>query len=127
LPGFRANRLVLWCLLGAASTIGIAAAEPVFFDVTQGEVAYDQRTHEPVVSFRFTPDSARKFAQFTQQNVGHAVEMRIDGKAYSRPVIREPILQGTGQISGHFSEQEARDLAARLSAGAKLEIEPVAN
>jgi preprotein translocase subunit SecD len=116
-------------MLSAATIAGIAiaVAEPLLLEVAQGELAYDQRTHEPVVSFRFTPDSARKFAQFTLQNVGRAFEMRVDGKAYSRPVIREPILQGTGQISGLLSEQEARDLAARLSAGTKLEIEAVAN
>jgi preprotein translocase subunit SecD len=124
LPGFRS---VLWGLLGATSVLGVARAEPLFFDVAKAELAYDQRTSEPIVSFRFTPDSAHKFAQFTLQNVGRAVEMRVDGKAYSRPVIREPILQGTGQISGPLGEQEARDLAARLSAGAKLEIEAVAN
>jgi preprotein translocase subunit SecD len=116
-------------LLGAAMILGIAAAsaEPFLFDVAQAELAYDQRTGEPVVSFRFTPDSARRFAQFTAQNVGHAAEIRVDGKAYSRPVIREPIMGGSGQISGHLSEPEARDLAARLSAGTKLEIEVVAN
>src|SRR5712671_6369586 len=102
--------------------IATAAAEPLLFDVAQAELVYDQRTGEPMVSFRFTPDSARRFAQFTSQNVGHAAEMRVDGKAYSRPVIREPIIGGSGQISGHLSEQEGRDLAARLSAGTKLEI-----
>jgi preprotein translocase subunit SecD len=55
------------------------------------------------------------------------IELRVDGKVLSRPVIREPILQGTGQISGPLSVQDARDLAARLSSGTKLEIEAVAN
>jgi preprotein translocase subunit SecD len=117
-----------WALCAATILqIGTAGAEPLKFDVAQAEVAYDQRTGEPLVSFRFTPDSARKFAQFTAQNVGHAAEMRVDGKAYSRPVIREPITGGSGQISGHLSVQEAKDLAARLSAGTQLEIEVVAN
>jgi preprotein translocase subunit SecD len=116
-------------MLAAATIFGIAAAagEPVMFDIAQAEVAYDQRTGEPVVSFRFTPDSARKFAEFTQRNVGRAAEMRVDGKVLSRPVIREPILQNSGQISSHFSVPEAQELAARLAAGSKLEIEAVAN
>jgi preprotein translocase subunit SecD len=46
---------------------------------------------------------------------------------YSRPVIREPITGGNGQIAGHLSVQEAHDLAARLAAGTKLEIEVVAD
>jgi hypothetical protein len=52
---------VLACLLAVATIFGIAAAaaEPVLLDIAQAEVAYDQRTGEPLVSFRFTPDSAR--------------------------------------------------------------------
>jgi hypothetical protein len=107
--------------------VATATAEPLLFDIAAAEVAFDQRTGEPVVSFRFTPDSARKFAEFTRQNVGHPAEMRVDGKALSRPVIREPILGGSGQISSHFTEQEARDLAARLTAGTRLEIEALPN
>jgi preprotein translocase subunit SecD len=120
---------VLSGVLAAATIFGIAAAvaEPLLFDIAQAEVAYDQRTGEPVVSFRFTPDSARKFGEFTQRNVGRAAEMRVDGKVLSRPVIREPILGASGQISSHFSVPEAQDLAARLTGGTKLEIEAVAN
>jgi preprotein translocase subunit SecD len=129
LRGASASRLVLNSLLGVATIFGIAAAaaEPLLLDIAQAEVAYDQRSGEPVVSFRFTPDSARRFGKFTQRNVGHAVEMRVDGKVLSRPVIREPILQNSGQISSNFSVQEAKDLAARLSSGTKLEIEAMAN
>jgi len=50
------------------------------------------------------------------------------GRMVSAPVIREPILGGSGQVSGHFSAQEARDIALRLSSGAaKMEIEIVAD
>jgi preprotein translocase subunit SecD len=120
---------MLGCVLGAATILQIAtaAAEPLMFDVARAELAYDQRTGEPIVSFRFAPDSARKFAAFTAQNIGHTTEIRVDGKVLSRPVIREPILQGSGQILGHFSVQEAQDLAARLSTGTQLEIGAVAN
>jgi preprotein translocase subunit SecD len=107
--------------------IAAASAEPLLFDVARAEVAYDQRTGEPVVTFRFTEVGARRFAQFTTENVGHVAELRVDGKVYSRPVIREPILGGSGQISGHLSVPEAQALAARLNGGAKLEIEAMAN
>jgi len=116
-------------MLGAATILQIAAAaaEPLMFDIAQAELAYDQRSGQPLVSFRFTPDSAHKFAEFTLRNVGRVMELRVDGKVLSRPVIREPILQGVGQISGPLSVQETKDLAARLSAGTQLEIEAVAN
>ncbi len=129
LARFRAGHFALWCLLGAATIVQVAAAvaEPVLFEVAQATVAYDQRSGAPMVTFRFTPDSARKFAEFTRQNVGRTTEIRLDGKVYSRPVIREPIVGGSGQIAGHLSVQEADDLAGRLSPGTKLEIEAVAD
>ncbi|MCC7016687.1 MAG: protein translocase subunit SecD, partial [Rhodospirillales bacterium] len=42
----------------------------------------------------------------------------LDGKVISAPVIREPILGGSGQISGGFTVQGAKDLALLLRAGA---------
>jgi SecD/SecF fusion protein len=120
---------MLGCILGAATILQIAAAaaEPLVLDIAKAELAYDQRTGEPIVSFRFTPDSGQRFAEFTAQNVGHMTEIRVDGRALTRIVIREPILGGAGQISGHFSVPEAQGLAARLSTGTQVEIEAVAN
>jgi preprotein translocase subunit SecD len=117
--------------LAILASIRIAVAEPLLLDVGLADTGHDQQTGEPAVRFVLTFESALKFARLTAQNVGHAIEMRVDGRAFSRPVIREPILAGSGMIFGEpgrpLSEQDARDLAARLSAGAKLEIEVVAN
>ena len=105
-----------------------AAADPLHIEVASAEAAYDQRTGEPVISFKMTPSSARAFAELTTQNVGRKAAILIDGRVVSAPVIREPILGGSGQVSGHFSAQEARDIALRLSSGAaKMEIEIVAD
>jgi len=79
---------------------------------------FDQRNGEPIVSFRFNSIGARKFAEATQQNVGKPFAIILDGKVISAPVIREPILGGTGQISGNFTVEQANDLAILLRAGA---------
>ena len=42
-------------------------------DLTDAQPGFDQRTNEPIVSFRFNTSGARKFAQVTQENVGRAV------------------------------------------------------
>lgn len=42
----------------------------------------------------------------------------LDNQVISAPVIREPIIGGSGQISGNFSVQGANDLAVLLRAGA---------
>ena len=42
----------------------------------------------------------------------------LDNKVISAPVIREPILGGSGQISGNFTVESANNLAILLRAGA---------
>jgi preprotein translocase subunit SecD len=73
---------------------------------------------EPVVSFRFDSVGSRRFGEATQQNVGHLFAIVLDNKVISAPVIREPIIGGSGVISGRFTTQSAQDLALLLRAGA---------
>jgi preprotein translocase subunit SecD len=72
----------------------------------------------PVVSFRFDGIGARRFGEVTRENVGHRLAIVLDGKVISAPVIKEPILGGSGVISGNFTAQSAQDLALLLRAGA---------
>ncbi len=87
-------------------------------DLTDAQPGFDQRSSEPIVSFRFNTSGARKFAEVTQQNVGKPFAIVLDNEVISAPVIREPILGGSGQISGNFTVQSANDLAILLRAGA---------
>src|SRR5499426_163893 len=87
-------------------------------DLTDAQPGFDQRTNEPIVSFRFNTSGARKFAQGTQENVGKPFAIILDNQVISAPVIREPILGGSGQISGSFTVESANDLAILLRAGA---------
>ncbi len=74
--------------------------------------------NQPVVSFRFDTLGGRRFGETTKNNVGRRLAIVLDGKVISAPVIREPILGGSGIISGSFTVQEAQDLALLLRAGA---------
>ena len=87
-------------------------------ELTDAQPGFDQRTSEPIVSFRFNTAGSRKFAQATQENVGKPFAIVLDNEVISAPVIREPILGGSGQISGSFTVQSANDLAILLRAGA---------
>ena len=94
-------------------------------DLTDAQTSFDQRTNEPVVNFRLSSSGAQKFGQVTQQNVGRLFAIVLDDEVISAPQIREPILGGSGQISGSFTVQSANDLAILLRAGslpAKLTI-----
>ncbi|MGD0023678.1 MAG: protein translocase subunit SecD [Xanthobacteraceae bacterium] len=87
-------------------------------DLVDAQPGFDSRTNEPIVNFRFNSSGARKFAEATQQNVGKPFAIVLDNQVVSAPVIREPILGGSGQISGSFTIQQANDLAILLRAGA---------
>jgi protein-export membrane protein SecD len=87
-------------------------------NLVDAQPSFDQRSGEPVVTFRFDATGAKRFARVTQENVGLPFAIVLDGKVISAPVIREPILGGSGQISGNFTVQEANDLAVLLRSGA---------
>lgn len=77
-----------------------------------------QRGNEPIVSFRFDSQGAQIFGRVTQENVGRPFAIVLDNKVITAPNINEPILGGSGQISGNFTVQSASDLAVLLRAGA---------
>lgn len=72
----------------------------------------------PVVSFRFDTRGGKQFGDVTRDNVGQILAIVLDGKVISAPRIREPILGGSGVISGNFTVEGAQDLALLLRAGA---------
>ena len=87
-------------------------------ELSDAQPGFDQRTGEPIVSFKFNSTGSRKFAQATAENVGQPFAIVLDNEVISAPVIREPIPGGQGQISGNFTVQSANDLAVLLRAGA---------
>ena len=87
-------------------------------DLTDAQPGFDQRTSEPIVTFKFNINGARRFARVTQENVGRPFAIVLDDEVISAPVIREPILGGSGQISGSFTIEQANDLSVLLRAGA---------
>jgi len=87
-------------------------------ELTDAQPGFDQRTSEPIVTFRFNSSGARKFAQVTQENIGRPFAIVLDNEVISAPYIRDAILQGSGQISGNFTVESANNLAILLRAGA---------
>ena len=82
--------------------------------LTDARAGFDQSS-QPVVSFRFDSLGARQFADITRANVGRPFAIVLDGKVLSAPVIREPIIGGSGQISGSFTVA-ADDRSVRAAA-----------
>lgn len=64
----------------------------------------------------FTLDSVgdELFGKLTEANKGHLLAILLDGEIQSAPRINDAIYGGSGVITGHFSETEARNLASTL-------------
>lgn len=73
---------------------------------------------EPIVTFKFNQKGALQFGRITTDNVGKAMGIVLDQQVLSAPRIVEPILGGSGQISGNFTTEEANNLAVFLRSGA---------
>ena len=87
-------------------------------DLTDAQPAFDSRTNEPIVNFRFNLRGAARFGEATTQNVGRPLAIVLDQRVISAPRILQPITGGQGQISGRFSVQQANDLSVLLRSGA---------
>lgn len=87
-------------------------------ELVDAQPGFDSRTSEPIITFRFNQSGARKFGRYTTNNVGRPFAILLDGKVLSAPNIREPILGGSGQISGSFTPESANNLAIQLRSGA---------
>jgi SecD/SecF fusion protein len=66
------------------------------------------------IDFTLTPEGAERFAQVTSENKGRQLAIVLDGELYSAPNINEPILTGSGRITGNFDVAAARELAGVL-------------
>jgi preprotein translocase subunit SecD len=85
-------------------------------NLVDSQITYQQNA--PVVSFRFDSVGARKFGNVTREHVSELLAIVLDGRVISSPRIREPILGGSGVISGSFTTESAGELAILLRAGA---------
>ena len=81
--------------------------------------AKDEFDHygKPAVSMSMNTDGARRWAQLTKQNVGKAIAIVLDGYVYSAPNVNQEITGGNSQITGHFTPEQAKDLANVLKSG----------
>jgi protein-export membrane protein SecD len=87
-------------------------------DLTDAQPGTDSQTGEWSVNFKFNSLGGRRFAEVTRNNIGHRFAVVLDNQILTAPVIRSAILAGSGQITGHFDAQSAKDLSTLLRAGA---------
>lgn len=86
-------------------------------DLVDAQPSFDQNG-APAVSFRFNPSGARRFGDYTLENIGSPFAIVLDEEVISAPVIQSHIPGGSGIITGNFTVEEATELAVLLRAGA---------
>lgn len=86
-------------------------------ELTDAQPDFDQN-NLPAVTFRFNPSGARKFGDYTAENIGLPFAIVLDDEVISAPVIQDHIPGGSGIITGRFTVEESTQLAILLRAGA---------
>ena len=93
-------------------------------ELVDAQPSFDQNG-APAVSFRFNTSGARKFGNYTAENIGSPFAIVLDDEVVSAPTIQSHIPGGSGIITGNFNVEDSTRLAVLLRAGAlpaKLEF-----
>ena len=69
-----------------------------------------------VVFMSFTDAAAKRFGDFSEAHIGDRIAILSHGKLISAPTLRQAITGGSVEISGNFTEDTARELAAAIAA-----------
>ncbi len=116
-----------WVLAYAKDPMKVMDKSKPGWKLTESYTTQDQ-TGLPAVGFEFNDIGAGYFMELTRNNIGQALAIILDGKAYSAPVIRSQI-GSRGVIEGKFSNEEVSYLVSTLNAGsldARLKDTPIA-
>jgi protein-export membrane protein SecD len=70
------------------------------------------------IQFGLTGDGSGIFSDVTTRLQGRQLAIVVDDQVISAPTVQSPITNGSGVITGSFTEARAKDLATQLNAGA---------
>ncbi len=71
-----------------------------------------------LIEFALKPEAKQIFADYTSTHIGQILAIVLDGRVISTPVIQSAITEGSGVITGNFTEESANALAIQLRYGA---------
>ncbi len=86
-------------------------------DLSDAQQVFDSQNNQPIVSISFNGPGGKKFARATTENVGKYFAIVLDDVVLSYPVIKGPIVGGSGQIEGGFTTESANELSITLRSG----------
>ena len=109
------SRMDYYTLVGLRTAGGKAALSGDV--VTAANSDFDQMQGGNYVSMTMKPDAAKQWARITAANINKQVAIVLDNQVYSAPNVNSVIEGGRSSITGHFSTDEAKDLANVLKSG----------
>jgi len=80
-------------------------------DIIQNAMAVRGNLGEPQIDFTLNSQGGKRFGEVTKNNIGQRLAIVLDGDLYSAPMIQGAIETGSGQITGHFTPEQAQELA----------------
>ena len=104
----------------------LGPAEVAGGDVAKADPQFDQTGQGWLVLLQLSGDGAKKFSDVTTRLAPQQGQLAIvlDRRVESAPSVQQPITDGRAQITGRFTESEARDLSLVLRFGAlPIELE----
>lgn len=93
-----------------------AQAAPLRLTVETAKVVVDPLSGFNQLEVSLTPASQQDMATFTTANVGRTVNVTIDGKLITSPVIQTPIISTSIMLTGNFTAAELQVMADQLIA-----------
>jgi protein-export membrane protein SecD len=118
-PGDPITQQVVFPSKDGKTLYRLGPAEVVGTDVADAFAQFDQNQGGWLVQLRFTGKGTSKFAAVTTRLAGKgALAIVLDRRVESAPNVQSAITNGSGVITGNFSEQDAKDLALVLKTGA---------
>lgn len=86
-------------------------------ELQSAAVGFDNISSQPLITFELNDQGREIFRTYTSSHIGDSVAIVMDKIVLSAPVIRSTI-DGSGQIEGSYTVDEARSLAVQMQYGA---------
>lgn len=81
-------------------------------DIVSVAVVQDQG--QWAIAIKLAPGAGAMFGAVSGRSVGKKMQIVVDDRILSAPIVRNAILQGEVWITGNFTEEDARALAAKI-------------
>lgn len=81
--------------------------------------AIDDASGQPAIEITFSPNSAKRVEELTQQHLNKPVAILVDGKLLTAPIIQDRF-GSVSIITGRFSREEAERIAHKIEAWKNL-------